>query len=142
MAGFMWTVSFQKLGKWPKLLTFLSIVRQAYWGHVKVGQVYAWHHTVNYNSVERNGRAGGGITVSKRVSWGRERLSVSAGTLDGQSVGTQNLLSPTPGVVYYSVSEIKGAPCARWAHFHGRVHDFRRYAPGVCTFFKPVTIAT
>ena len=34
-----------------------------------------------------------------------------------------------------SVSEIKGAPCTRCAHFHGRVHDFRRCAPGVCTFF-------
>ena len=33
------------------------------------------------------------------------------------------------------VSEIKGAPCTRCAYFHGRVHDFRRCAPGVCTFF-------
>ena len=33
-----------------------------------------------------------------------------------------------------SVSEIKGAPCARCTHFQGRVHDFRRCAPGVCTF--------
>ena len=24
----------------------------------------------------------------------------------------------------HSVSEIKGAPCTRRAHFHGRVHDF------------------
>ena len=37
-----------------------------------------------------------------------------------------------------TVSEIKGAPCTRCAHFHGRVHDFRRCAPGVCTFFEPV----
>ena len=41
-----------------------------------------------------------------------------------------------------SVSEIKGAPCARCAHFHGRVHDFRRCAPFVCTFFEPINIAT
>ena len=40
-----------------------------------------------------------------------------------------------------SVSEIKGAPCTRRAHFHGRVHDFRRCAPGVCTFFEPFIIA-
>ena len=96
---------FPKLGKWSKLLTFLSIVRQAYWGHVKVGQVYAWHHTVNDNSVERNGRAGRGITVSKRVSWGRERLSVSDGTSDEQSVGMHSLFSPTPGVVYYHLQD-------------------------------------
>ena len=37
-------------------------------------------------------------------------------------------------VYIYSVSEIKGAPCTRRAHFHGRVHGFRRCAPGVCTF--------
>ena len=35
----------------------------------------------------------------------------------------------------FTVSEIKGAPCTRRAHFHGRVHDFRRCAPGVSTFF-------
>ena len=40
-----------------------------------------------------------------------------------------------------TVSEIKGAPCTRRAHFHGRVHDFRRCAPGVCTFFEPFIIA-
>ena len=40
-----------------------------------------------------------------------------------------------------SVSEIKGAPCTRRAHFHGRVHDFRKCAPGVCTFFEPFIIA-
>ena len=40
-----------------------------------------------------------------------------------------------------TLSEIKGAPCARCAHFHGQVHDFRRCAPGVCKFFKPVIIA-
>ena len=39
------------------------------------------------------------------------------------------------------VSETKGAPCARHAHFHGRVHDFRRCAHGVYTFFEPVIIA-
>ena len=39
------------------------------------------------------------------------------------------------------MSEIKGAPCTRRAHFHGRVHDFRRCAPGVCTFFEPFIIA-
>ena len=39
-----------------------------------------------------------------------------------------------------SVSEIKGAPCTRRAQFHGRVHDFRRCAPGVCTFFEPFII--
>ena len=41
----------------------------------------------------------------------------------------------------FSVSEIKGAPCTRRAHFHGRVHNFRRCAPGVCTFFEPFNIA-
>ena len=40
-----------------------------------------------------------------------------------------------------AVYEIKGAPCARRAHFHGRVHDFQRCAPGVCTFFEPFCIA-
>ena len=40
-----------------------------------------------------------------------------------------------------SVSEIKGAPCPRRAHSHGRVHDFRRCAPGVCTFFELFIIA-
>ena len=40
-----------------------------------------------------------------------------------------------------SVSEIKGAPCTRCAHFHGRVHVFRRCAPGVCTFFELFIIA-
>ena len=32
------------------------------------------------------------------------------------------------------MSEIKGAPCTRRAHFHGQVHDYWRCAPGVCTF--------
>ena len=36
----------------------------------------------------------------------------------------------------FSVSEIKGAPCTRRAHFDGRVHDFRRCAPGVVTFLS------
>ena len=40
-----------------------------------------------------------------------------------------------------AVSEIKGAPCTRRTHFHGRVHDFRRCAPGVCTFYEPFIIA-
>ena len=39
------------------------------------------------------------------------------------------------------MSEIKGAPCTRRAHFHDRVHDFQRYAPCVCTFFEPFCIA-
>ena len=30
------------------------------------------------------------------------------------------------GVYIIAVSEIKGAPCARRAHFRGRVHDFLR----------------
>ena len=34
------------------------------------------------------------------------------------------------------MSEIKGAPCTRLAHFHSRVHDFQRCAPGVCTFLS------
>ena len=38
----------------------------------------------------------------------------------------------------FSGSEIKGAPCTRHTHFHGGVHDFRRCAPGVCTFFDPI----
>ena len=33
----------------------------------------------------------------------------------------------------------KGAPCARRAHFHGRVHDFWRCAPGVCRFLGGVS---
>ena len=40
-----------------------------------------------------------------------------------------------------TVSEIKGAPCTRRAHFHSRVHDFQRCAPGVCTFFVFFIIA-
>ena len=40
-----------------------------------------------------------------------------------------------------TVSEIKGVPCTRRAHFHGRVHDFKSRAPGVCTFFEPFIIA-
>ena len=28
------------------------------------------------------------------------------------------------------MSEIKGTPCTRCAHFRGRVHDFRRFSPG------------
>ena len=40
-----------------------------------------------------------------------------------------------------AVSEIKGAPCTRRAHFHGRVHDFRRCGPGVRTFFELFIIA-
>ena len=36
---------------------------------------------------------------------------------------------------------MKGAPCTPREHFHGRVHDFRRCAPGVCTFFEPFIIA-
>ena len=40
-----------------------------------------------------------------------------------------------------AVSEIKGAPCTRRAHFHDRVHGLRRCAPGVCKFFEPFIIA-
>ena len=40
-----------------------------------------------------------------------------------------------------AVSEINGAPCTPRAHFHSRVHDFWRCAPGVCMFFKPSIIA-
>ena len=40
-----------------------------------------------------------------------------------------------------SVSEIKGATHTRRAHFHSRVHDFRRCAPGVWMFFEPFIIA-
>ena len=40
-----------------------------------------------------------------------------------------------------TVSEIKGAPCIQLAHFHDQVHDFRRCAPGVCTFFEPFIIS-
>ena len=40
-----------------------------------------------------------------------------------------------------AVSEIKGAPCTLRAHIHGRVHDFRRCAPGVHTFFELSIIA-
>ena len=39
------------------------------------------------------------------------------------------------------MSEIKGAPCTQRAYFHGRVHDFWRCAPNVCTFFEPFIIA-
>ena len=40
-----------------------------------------------------------------------------------------------------AVSEIKGAPCTRGAHFHGRVHDFRRCAASsVCTFLLPFIV--
>ena len=46
--------------------------------------------------------------------------------------------STTDSVI--AVFEIKGAPCTQRAHFHDRVHDFRRCAPGVCTFFEPFII--
>ena len=39
------------------------------------------------------------------------------------------------------MSEIKGAPWTRRVHYNGRVHDFRRCAPGVWTFFEPFIIA-
>ena len=45
-------------------------------------------------------------------------------------------VAPRCSLLYITVSEIKGAPCAWCAHFHGRAHDFRRCAPGVCTFFR------
>ena len=35
-----------------------------------------------------------------------------------------------------SVLEIKGAHCARRAHFRRRAHVFQSCAPGVCTFFS------
>ena len=53
----------------------------------------------------------------------------------------QFALGPRGFLDINTVSEIKGAPCTRCAHFHGRVHDFRRCAPGVCTFFEPFIIA-
>ena len=40
-----------------------------------------------------------------------------------------------------TVSKIKGAPCTPRAHSHGRLHDFRGCAPGVCTFFELFIIA-
>ena len=39
-----------------------------------------------------------------------------------------------------SVFEIKGAPWTRRAQFRCRAHDFRHYAPDVCTFFQPILI--
>ena len=36
----------------------------------------------------------------------------------------------------------KGAPCAQCADFEGRANDFQRCAPGECTFFKLIIIAT
>ena len=56
-------------------------------------------------------------------------------------VDGRQLLRLTALCSTYSVSKIKGAPCTRRAHFHGRVHDFRRCAPGVCTFFERFIIA-
>ena len=41
-----------------------------------------------------------------------------------------------------AVSEIKHAPCTRCAHFQGRVHDFQRGAPGLCTLFQSIIITT
>ena len=58
--------------------------------------------------------------------------------LGGDAVAPLLALAVSDGV---TVSEIKGAPCTRCAHFHGRVHDFRRCAHGVCTFFEPFLIA-
>ena len=40
-----------------------------------------------------------------------------------------------------AVSKIKGAPCTWRAHFHGRVHNVRKCAPSVCTFFEIFIIA-
>ena len=40
-----------------------------------------------------------------------------------------------------AVFEIKGAPCARRAHFRRRVHVFLSCAPGVCTFFQFIIMA-
>ena len=47
-----------------------------------------------------------------------------------------------PGVSIMSVSEIKHAPCTWCAHFQGRVHDFQRCAPELCTIFQPFVITT
>ena len=44
-------------------------------------------------------------------------------------------------IQHLAVSEIKGAHCTRRAHFRGRLHDFRKCAPGVCTFLEPFIIA-
>ena len=56
------------------------------------------------------------------------------------SIATQENVLHTLLSHIQSVSEIKGAPCARCAHFHCRVHEFWKGAPGVCTFFELVII--
>ena len=40
-----------------------------------------------------------------------------------------------------TVFEIKGAPCARCAHFRQRAHIFLSCAPGVCTIFQSIIMA-
>ena len=73
---------------------------------------------------------------------------ISRRVFDAQKfdVSGNSYYDSTNRIKYYvpenlTVSEIKGAPCTRRAHFHGWVHDFRRCAPGVCTFFGPFIIA-
>ena len=39
-------------------------------------------------------------------------------------------------MIEVTVFEIKGAHCARCAHFRRRAHVFLSCAPGVCTFFS------
>ena len=40
-----------------------------------------------------------------------------------QRDGPTRVFSRCNGIYYIAVSEIKGAPCTRRAHFHGLVHD-------------------
>ena len=44
-------------------------------------------------------------------------------------------------IYIWSVFEIKGAHCARRAHFRRRAHVFLSCAPGVCTFFQGIIMA-
>ena len=78
---------------------------------------------------------------------GTQRNLYSTGWRRGLASGLTQILGLASGNANFhildtnmlvSVSEIKGAPCTRRAHFHGRVHDFRRCAPGVCTFFLAI----
>ena len=54
----------------------------------------------------------------------------------------ENHIAEKKEVNTFPVSEIKCAPCTQCAHFRRRVHDFRRCAPVVCTFFELFIITT
>ena len=67
-------------------------------------------------------------------------LNLKVRPSEGRRGGSRGSVGHRLGLL--AVSEIKGAPCTRRAHFHDRVHNFRRCAPSGCKFFETVIIAT